>query len=85
MNYNIQYLPRAVKQLGRLPRDIRVPIVNAIAGLSNRDLWTNVKRLTKHQYQYRLRVGNYRVLFDVEESIVTICVCEVKKRDSQTY
>lgn len=85
MNYNIQYMPRAVKQLGRLPKDVRVPIVNAIAGLSNRDHWTNVKRLTKHQYQYRLRVGSYRVLFDVEESIVTIYVCEVKKRDNQTY
>lgn len=85
MNYEINYMPRAIKQLARIPKADRIAVVDAIAQLSDRDCWLNVKRLTKHQYQYRLRIGNYRVLFDIEEKIVTIYICEVKKRDGQTY
>jgi mRNA-degrading endonuclease RelE of RelBE toxin-antitoxin system len=45
----------------------------------------NVKALTNHQYGYRLKVGNYRVLFDVENDIQIIDIQEVKKRDDNTY
>ena len=85
MIYTIKYMPRSVKQLSQLPQQVRVTIVNAIAQLADRDQWNNVKRLTNHKYQYRLRVGNYRVFFDTEESIVTIYICEIKKRDGNTY
>ena len=34
---------------------------------------------------YRLRVGNYRVLFDAETEVRIIEIQEVKKRDSNTY
>lgn len=48
--------------------------------------WTiNVKRLVKHQYTYRLRIGNYRVFFEFQGKVKIISVEEVKKRDEQTY
>ena len=43
------------------------------------------KALTNHQYGYRLRVGNYRVLFDVDTTVQIIAIEEVKKRDDNTY
>ena len=52
------------------------------AGLKGK---TNIKKLTNHQYDYRLRVGNYRVLFNVHECIEIISIEEVKKRDERTY
>ncbi|MNO07198.1 hypothetical protein D3C81_2292950 [compost metagenome] len=45
----------------------------------------NVKVLSNHQYGYRLRVGNYRVLFDWDGGIKVVAVQEVKKRDERTY
>lgn len=46
----------------------------------------NVKALTNHQYAYRLRVGRYRVFFDVYDGDITIVTIEeVKKRDDSTY
>jgi len=46
---------------------------------------TNIKKLTDHHYDYRLRVGDYRVLFNVHECIEIISIEEVMKRDGRTY
>jgi len=46
----------------------------------------NVKHLVNHEYQYRLRVGRYRVFFDTSgDTITIITIQEVKKRDEHTY
>ncbi len=46
----------------------------------------HVKALVGHDCGYRLRVGRYRVLFDVIDSSPTIILIEeVKKRDERTY
>jgi len=36
------------------------------------DLTGDVKRLTDFELQYRLRVGNYRVLFNIENNALII-------------
>ena len=33
---------------------------------------SNIKHLTNHDPKYRLRVGNYRVLFDIENDIMLV-------------
>lgn len=45
----------------------------------------NVKALTHHEYGYRLRIGNFRVLFDWSGEIKIVEIQEVKKRDERTY
>lgn len=45
----------------------------------------NVKALKGHDAGYRLRVGSYRVLFDLDDGVRIITVQEVKKRDERTY
>jgi mRNA interferase RelE/StbE len=45
----------------------------------------NIKALTNHPYGYRLRIGNYRVLFDWDAEIRIIDIQEVRKRDERTY
>jgi len=76
----------AVKQLKKIPKSdqkrISTQVDSLEAGLKGK---TNIKKLTNHQYDYRLRVGNYRVLFNVHECIEIISIEEVKKRDERTY
>ena len=45
----------------------------------------NVKPLKNHIYDFRLRVGRYRVFFDFDGQIKIIAIQEVKKRDDRTY
>ena len=76
---------RAKKQLAKIPEKPRVKIFNATGELVNFPDCTNIKRLNNHNYDYRLRIGNYRVLFDFDGKIKIIAIQEVKKRDEQTY
>mgnify|MGYP001305088541 CR=1 FL=1 len=65
MRYDIEFKPRAIKDLKALPPRERDRIMAKVEGLQN-DLAGDVKRLTNFTPEFRLRVGNYRVLFEVD-------------------
>ena len=84
--FTIDWKPKALKQLIKIKNSTDIDnIRNAVDTLSDLPNAKNVKALTNHQYGYRLRVGNYRVLFDAQNDIQIIDIQEVKKRDDNTY
>jgi mRNA interferase RelE/StbE len=60
-----------VGDVERLPSRIQAQVLAKIEEMSN-DLKGDVKRLTNFTPEYRLRVGDYRVLFEVEEKKIVI-------------
>lgn len=89
MKYNIQWRKKAIKQLLRIQKQEQPKIREAVTKLQNSATWGDVKSLVNHEYGYRLRVGSYRVLFNVtngiEVEVNEITVEEVRKRDDRTY
>jgi len=84
--YKIDWKNKAVKQLDKLAdRDTRKEIRNEVSNLSDWPNVQNVKKLTNHKYDYRLRVGRFRVFFDISDSVRIIHIEEVKKRDDRAY
>ena len=83
----IEWKPKARKQLLKLDHQARVQVRDEVgARLSAYPFGSGVKSLVDHQYGYRLRVGNYRVLFDFEGGAACIVsIEEVRKRDERTY
>ncbi len=79
----VLYQPKAIKQLRKILA--QKVIRNKINDLSNMLNCHHVKKLINHQYDYRLRVGNYRVLFNYDDVISIISIEEVKNRDERTY
>ena len=71
MRYQIEFKPRAIKDLKALPAAEVRRIMAKIEALGN-DLAGDVKNLTDFTEEYRLRVGNYRALFEVEGEKVVI-------------
>ena len=71
MNYTVGFKPRALKDLKRLPPDQTVRLLEKVAALQN-EVAGDVKRLTNFTPEYRLRVGDYRVLFEIEGKTVVI-------------
>jgi mRNA interferase RelE/StbE len=65
MEYTIEFKPKAIKDLDSLQPEIAQRIVEKVSRLSQ-NLEGDVKRLTNFTPEYRLRVGDYRVLFEVE-------------------
>ena len=64
MKYLIELRPKATKDLRSIDQSIATRILKAIRALEN-DLAGDVKKLKDFDPAYRLRVGEYRVLFDV--------------------
>jgi mRNA interferase RelE/StbE len=81
----INWSPKAAKQARKLDRPVRLQILDAVEGLATMPDVSNVKALINHEYGYRLRVGDYRVLFDWDGAIKIVDIQEVRKRDERTY
>lgn len=71
MKYAIAFKPRAVRDLDSLAAEVVRRILDKIEGLRD-DLAGDVKRLTNFTPEYRLRVGDYRVLFEIERDTIVI-------------
>lgn len=71
MHYSTELKPRAVKDLKSIPISDRRRIVKRIEMLED-DLSGNVKKLTNHTPEYRMRSGNWRVLFEIEDTQIII-------------
>jgi mRNA interferase RelE/StbE len=67
----IEFKPRAVKDFDALDRLTAKRVLKKIRGLED-NLAGDVKRLTNFTPEYRLRVGDYRVLFEIEGDRVII-------------
>ena len=67
----VELKPRAIRDLEGLGRPVARRILEKIRGLGQ-GLSGDVKRLTNFTPEYRLRIGDYRVLFEIEGDRVII-------------
>ena len=79
--YLVELMPKAIKDLKNLPRSDSKKVIEKIKALEN-GLSGDIKKLTNFSPEYRLRVGNYRVLFETENK--KIIIYRVKNR-KETY
>lgn len=71
MNYRVQFNPKAIKDFEKLPQNIQKRVNNKIMAMQN-NLQGDIKKLTNYTPEYRLRVGDYRVLFEIEDDKLII-------------
>jgi len=71
MRYQIEFLPVALAQLRALPRDTRRLIGGKLDRMQD-DLSGDIKKLKGFKDKYRLRAGNYRVLFELEGGTIVV-------------
>ena len=76
---------KAQKQLFKIAKPDAVVIYDKVDNLQQFPDCPNVTHLKNHKHTYRLRVGNYRVFFNHDDSIKIVSIEEVKKRDERTY
>lgn len=75
--------PRAEKEISKLDKPIRVRIVELIDSLKTGDPRAKGKGLTANKSgTWRYRVGDYRILAEIQDQIVTITVTKVGHRST---
>ena len=81
MEYEVYYLNDAIASLKRMSPDVSRRIANKVDKMRH-GLTGDVKRLKAFIPNYRLRVGDWRVLFEIDGKAIVIH--EVKHR-SEAY
>lgn len=84
---NITITAKAQKQLSKVDSRYTIAIIDAIHSLKTfPQVVQDIKRLKGQERKYRMRVGRYRILFELIEGEPKIIEIQaVKKRDEQTY
>ncbi|WP_147200836.1 type II toxin-antitoxin system RelE/ParE family toxin [Pantoea sp. CCBC3-3-1] len=83
----VKWSAKAAKQLLRIDSRYVKPITKKVGELSAfPDVILDLKKLTGKGAEYRLRVGDYRVMFEVIDGApVVIEITQVSRRQSKTY
>ena len=76
----VVFSPAAEKDLRGLELDGRRRILTAIEGLRELPLRGDIKKLQGRENQWRLRVGDWRVIFEVDARGPTIYIVRVLAR-----
>jgi mRNA interferase RelE/StbE len=79
MGYKIQIPNSVVKEIKKIPERDRKRIVKAIEDLSREPLPHDTKKLKGFEF-YRIRVGDYRIIYSVENSKLVILIIKVAHR-----
>ena len=77
MMYQIIIKKRAKKFIDRLPLNERKRVVSAIEQLPNGE---DIKKLKGHDDLSRLRVGNYRIIYTVDNGKLIVYVIDIDNR-----
>jgi mRNA interferase RelE/StbE len=79
-DYRIEFTPSARRQLKKLPLDVIKKIARAIDGLQTNPYPDGVRKLVNENNLYRMRVGDYRIVYQVKSNTLIIVIVRVRHR-----
>jgi len=80
MAYRIEFTKSAEKELTRLPKADRRRVANKIDSLSQNPRPRNAKRLLAAEGLYRVRYGDYRIVYQIQGRVLTVVVVRIRHR-----
>lgn len=82
MSYIIQFKNSALKELRKLPKAFSEQVAKDINDLSKNPRPHGHKKLKGNENLYRIRSGNYRVVYQIQDKIlVVLVVCIGDRKD----
>jgi mRNA interferase RelE/StbE len=79
-NYTIEFKNSAVKELHKLPNIEVARIANLIESLSKNPRPSGCKKLKVYANLWRVRSGDYRIIYSIEDQILVVEILEVVNR-----
>lgn len=80
MAYRVVLRRSAARELADLTQPIRGRVTRALDALSNEPRPPGAKPLTGREHIWRLRVGDYRILYLIEDDVVMVLVIRIRHR-----
>lgn len=79
-SFEIRWKRSAAKELKKLPQPVVGRILLSVAALAENPIPPNAVKLSGAVHTYRLRIGDYRLIYDVLSRVLTIEVIRVGHR-----
>lgn len=79
INYSIVFLNSAAKEFRKLSLEVKHSLVDPINSLSNNPFSHKSKKL-KNSGLYRIRVGDYRVVYQIDQKEKIVIVTKIGHR-----
>lgn len=80
MTYDVLFTPQARRQLDKLPAQVRPILRAAIDTLRDDPCPHGVEKLSGGTNEYRIREGDYRVLYEIRDKVLVVVVIKVGHR-----
>jgi mRNA interferase RelE/StbE len=80
VNHTVTLAPAAKRELGSLPRSVQVRIATKIDELAADPRPMGVKKLKGTRDIYRVRIGDYRVVYQIDDTAQTVLVTAIGDR-----
>lgn len=80
MSYRVEFTAAAARQVKKLPKPARDRVLDAIEDLGEDPRPHGAKKLVGEQTAWRIRVGDYRVIYDVLDAELTVTVVRAAHR-----
>ncbi|MGQ0775764.1 MAG: type II toxin-antitoxin system RelE family toxin [Pseudonocardiales bacterium] len=76
----IEFHPDVYKELQRLPHQVFPAVLNAILALPQDPRPAGVKKLAGSSNDWRIRTGEYRIVYEIDDTAKTTTVLRVAHR-----
>jgi mRNA interferase RelE/StbE len=78
--YQVQYSPRAVRDLENLPQKVARRIATKADALGDNPRPPGVMKMEGEANLYRIRVGNYRIIYQIRDNALVVLVVTIGDR-----
>lgn len=85
MTYQVQLHRRAEKALTKLDKATQRRIAPILIDLREEPHPHGSKKLTNSDNLWRVRVGDYRIVYTIKDDVLTVLVLHILRRDDRTY
>lgn len=79
-SYSVQIAPSAWRQLMKLDEKTQGRVDDAIYALAAEPRPSGCKKLRGAQNTYRVRVGDFRIIYDIEDDVLKVLVVGIGNR-----
>ena len=79
MNYTVDIKPAAQRNIRKLPQSLQIRITQRLKGLETEPR-QGAKKLQGFENRYRVRLGDYRIIYEIYENILLVVVVDVGHR-----
>lgn len=78
--YDVQFTRAASRELRKLPVAVRKRVIVAVRSLSQEPRPATSTKLVNRATAWRIRVGDYRVIYDIFDEVLVVSVIRVAHR-----